>query len=53
MIKKCWYSTLKRTHYFNKTEAVKAEDDYVSDYFNNMKKRGQYKRNLMKAIVRI
>ena len=50
MIKKCFYSTLCKQCFEKKSDAQKAEDKYVSNYFKQLKSNAIKKRNQLKQL---
>lgn len=53
MIKECnlYYSTLSDELYADKSDAKKAEDEYVANYFKALEREANRKRRMMRAIV--
>ena len=51
MIKELFYSTLNDEIYDTRTEAEKAEDQYVEDYFKELDRRSNAKRRIRQSFV--
>ena len=51
MIKEYFYSTLNDEMFESRSEAQKAEDEYVKHYFKELDKRAERKRRMMQAQI--
>lgn len=50
MVIKQFYSTLLDTNFSKKSDAQKAEDRYVAEYFKELDRQAEVKRNRMKIL---